>query len=462
MGKRREHTFTYDLIVIGSGAAGNVAALVAAKSGLSVAIIESDKLGGNWPNYTDVPIGAILKSAILFDRAKKGSAFGLRTSTIGYNFPALKNWKNQAIKSTGASSSKNYYKSIGVEVFEGSAHFLSPNEITVNRKHLSAKKFIIATGSNWEAPAVPGLSNLPYLTPKTALDIPKLPKTLLIIGGSKTALELAQLFSLLGTKVYFTQTAYSILPKFDKDVSDMAEKTFTKENKITFLTQTKVVSAFKEGMSIRATLSRGGHEKSIKVDQILVADKKIPSTDIGLKNANVAFSRAGIEVDDFFRTSNRNIYAVGSVIESAHSLTSTHASLIEGKTAASNIINRKNLTADYFAIPDVVFTHPGVAMVGVTERQAKANKLPYRARITNLNEIARTTIANQKYGMVKIITEPDGTIIGAAVISPYAGELINELALAIRCKVNVMALAESPHAFLTWGEAIRITADKFI
>ena len=462
MGKKRQHTFGYDLIVIGSGAAGNVAALVAAKSGLTVAIIESDKLGGSWPNYTDVPVGAVLKSAILYDRAKKGSAFGLRTATIGYNFPALKAWKDSAIKATGATAGRKYYESLGIDVFSGLAHFLSPNEITVNRKHLSAKKFLIATGSEWDIPAIPGLETLPYLTPKTALDINRLPKSLLIIGDTTIALELAQLFSLLGTKVYFAQTARTILPEFDKDVSDMAEKVLTRDNKITFLTQTKVEATFKDGNTIRAVISRGGTEKTLKVDQVLIANKKAPNIDLGLKNANVAFNKNGIEVDDYFKTTNRNIYAVGDVIDLKRRPIPTHVSLIEGKTAVNNIINRKKIPADYFASPVALFTHPGIATVGVTERQARAEKRSYRARVTNMNEIARTTLANYKTGMVKIITEPDGTIIGGAVISPYAGELINELALAVRSGMNVSVLAESPHAFLTWGESIRITADKFI
>lgn len=462
MGKKRQHTFNYDLIVIGSGAAGNVSALVGAKSGLSVAIIESDKIGGSWANHTAVPIGAVLKSAILYDRAKKGSAFGLRTATIGYNFPALKAWKNEAIKATGASSGEKLYRSLGIDVFKGAARFLSPNEITVNRKHLSAKKFIIATGASWNSPAIPGIDSFDYLTPKTALDITRLPKSLLIIGGHPVSLELAQLFSLLGTKVYFTQSARTILPDFDKDVSDMAEQIFTRDNKITFLTQTKVVATFKTGTTIKAVLSRGGQEKSLKVDQVLVADKKAANTDLGLKNAGVEYNKNGIKVDDYFRTANRHVFAVGGVLGSRQLSMNTQTSLAEGKIAVSNVINRQKIPADYTAIPTVIFTHPGVAMVGLTERQIRADKIPYRARISNMNEIARTTLANYKTGMVKIITEPDGTIIGASVISPYAGELINELALAVYTQMNVKDLAKSPHTFLTWGEAIRITADKFL
>lgn len=462
MGKKKQHTFNYDLIVIGSGAAGNAAAVVAAKSGLSVAIIESGSFGGTWANKIDVPVGAVLKSAILYDRAKKGSEFGLRTATIGYNFPALKAWKNKAIKATGASMGRKLYETLGIKVFEGSAHFLSPNEITVNRKHLSAKKFLIATGTSWKPTAIPGLAALPYLTPENALDVIKLPKSLLIIGGTEVAIELAQLFSLLGTRVYFTQTAQSILPQLDRDVSQMAERALTRDNQITFLTQTKVLAAFKEGSIIRAILSSGGHEKTLKVDQVLVADKTMPNTDLGLHNAGVSFDSSGIITDDYLRTANRNIYAAGDVLSGKNRSTSTYMSLLEGKTAVSNIINGKKIAVDGYNIPTVLFTHPGIASVGITERVARADKIPYRARVTNMNEIARTTVANYKTGMVKIITEPDGTVIGASVIAPYAGELINELTLAVRGELNVSVLATSPHVFLTWGEAIRITADKFI
>ncbi len=463
VGIKKEHSFNYDLIVIGSGAAGNVAALNANEAGLSVAIIEADKLGGDWANYTDVPVGALLKSAILLNRAKKGKQFGLRTSNLGFSLPALKKWKNEAVKATGAPASQAAYHKLGINVYKGEAHFLSPNEITVNRQHLSASKFLIATGARWEVPAIPGLSSLNYLTPTSALEVTRLPKTLLIIGNeSNVALEQAQLFSLLGTKVYFSQSARSLLPTFDKDVSQMAEKALTRDNGITFLTNTKVVAAFKEGSNIRAVLSRGGTERALKIDQVLVADKKVPNIDIGLKNARVTYNKNGIEVNDYFRTSNRHIYAVGEAIDFNRTHVPTHTSLMEGKAAASNIIYRKKTAANYSAIPTVIFTHPGIAMVGLTERQAIATKTAYRARVTNLNEIARTTIANYQTGMVKLIAAPDGTVLGGAIIAPYAGELINEIALAVHAKMNVAQLASTPHSFLTWGEAIRITADKFI
>ena len=169
-------TFDYDIIVIGSGAGGSPAASIAARSGKRVAIIEKDEFGGESPNWGEIPLGSMLHAAHIYDTAKQSATFGLRTSTIGYNYPSLLSWRDTAIKRTGAAGNRRYYEKQGISAFSGAAHFLSPNEISVNRRHLSAKKFLIATGSEWQIPDIPGITETQYHTPKTILNLTRPPK----------------------------------------------------------------------------------------------------------------------------------------------------------------------------------------------------------------------------------------------------------------------------------------------
>ncbi|RYZ99264.1 MAG: NAD(P)/FAD-dependent oxidoreductase, partial [Moraxellaceae bacterium] len=176
----RKQKYDYDLIVIGSGAGGSAAATIAARDGKRVAIIEADTFGGDSPNWSDVPTKALLHAAQLYDEARHGARFGLRSSTMSYNYPSLRAWKDMAVKRTGAGGNRRYYEQQNISAFQGVAHFLTPHEISVNRRHLSAEYFLIATGSHWVPPQIQGLDTIQYLTPRTILEAIKPPKTLYI------------------------------------------------------------------------------------------------------------------------------------------------------------------------------------------------------------------------------------------------------------------------------------------
>ncbi len=173
----KKSEFDYDLIVIGSGAGGSLAATIAADEGKRVAIIESGVFGGESPNLSDIPTNALLTASNLFNEAKNGAKFGLRTSTIGYNYPSIRAWKDLAVQRTGAGGNRRYYENRKISAFSGVARFISPNEISVNRRHLSAHKFLIATGSHWAIPNIPGLSLVNYFTPHTILEAIRPPKS---------------------------------------------------------------------------------------------------------------------------------------------------------------------------------------------------------------------------------------------------------------------------------------------
>ncbi len=453
----KKHTFDYDLIVLGSGAGGSAAATIAAREGKRVAIIEADTFGGDSPNYSDIPTKALLHAVQLYDEAKHGARFGLRSATLGYNYPSLRAWKDLAVKRTGAGGNKRFYESSGITAIHGQAHFLSPHEITVNRRHLSAGKFLIATGASWTAPAIQGLDKVPYLTPRTILDVLRPPKSLFIIGGGQTGVEIAQLMATFGTKVYIAEIASRILPKLDEEVGELLERVLDERKGVTCLTQSRVVSVQKNGLGIRVVFTRGGVEKDVRVDEVLVATGRAPQVDLGLENATVAYTPKGITTNEFLQTSVRHIYAAGDVL--GHE-SNTHTALLESRTAAHNLFHKTQVTPDYSASPQVIVTMPGIAQAGLTEDDCTRRDLDVRIGSAPLSIIARSNTSDFRDGFVKLIADKKGVLLGATVVAPHAAEIIHELTLAIRYKMTAAQVADTPHAFLSWSEAVRVAASK--
>lgn len=452
-----KNKFDFDLIVIGSGAGGSAAATIAAREDKRVAIVEADTFGGTSPNWGDVPIKSLLHAAHLFDEARHGARFGLRTNTIGYNYPTLRAWKELAVKRTGAGGNRKYYENEGVTTIHGSAHFLSPHEISVNRHTYSAASFLIAAGSTPVIPDIQGLEDSGYDTPRTILEAIKPPKSLYIVGGGTTAVELAQLMATFGTKVYIAEIASRLLPGYDSEAGELLEKLLADQKGVTTLTQTRTLAVEKENIAHRVTYSRGGAEHSLRVDAVLIAAGSTPNVDIGLENASVAYTANGIEVNDYLQTTAKHIYAAGDVL-GRHSY--THTALLESRIAASNLLSKNKLVPDYAATPKVVFTHPSIASVGLSEDDCLRRDLNIKKAFAPLNIIARSNTSDYRDGFVKIITDKKGVVIGATVMAPGAGELIHELTLAVKYELTAAELAATPHAFLTWSEAIRVAAAK--
>ena len=453
----KQKSFDYDLIVLGSGAGGSPAASLAAQAGKKVAVVEANMFGGESPNYGDVPLKALLHAAQLYDEAKHGSRFGIRSSMLGYNYVSLKTWKDLAIKRTGAGNSRKFYEKQGIDTFNSIAHFLSPNEISISRRHLSASHFLIATGSHWEEPDIIGMKQLKYYTPKTMFDLIRPPKTLAIIGGGSTAVEFAQLFSTFGTKVYILEKSSRLLPDEDSEAGELIERVLREQKGVTSLTHTRILTAQKDGLAKRITYSRGGVDKSFRVDEILVTVGRTPTVDLGLENAQVTYTPKGIETDEFLQTSAKHIYAAGDVLGNKKQL---HTAVLESRIAAGNILHKPRVRPDYTATPAVTYTFPGVASVGLSEDDCIRRDLDVKKSIAPLNMVARSNTSDFRDGFVKLIADKSGVLIGATIVAPHAAEIIHELTVAIRHGLTAHDLASTPHAFLSWSEAVRVAASR--
>lgn len=456
MAHKKPHSFDYDLIVIGSGAGGSAAATIAAKSGKSVAIIEADTFGGDSPNWSDVPLSALLHAAHLYDESKNGGNLGLRSMTLSYNLPTMRSWKDLAVKRTGAGGNRKYYESHGISTFSGSAHFLSPNEISVNRRHLSAKHFLIATGSEWAIPDIQGIDKVNVHTPRSIIASLKIPKSILILGGNEIGIEIAQLLTIFGTKVYLAEKSSRILPQYDAEASEAASK-FLIERGNVVLNSTEVLSIKKSGLQLQVLMARGGEQKTLRVDEILTATGRAPRVDIGLENARVNYTNTGIIVNDHLQTSAKHIFAAGDVLGQN---VSTHLAILQSRVAAHNILHRGRITPDYNAVTEAVFTHPGIARTGITEDEATRRDIVVKVSTAPISIVARSNTSNFNDGFVKIITDTKGVILGATVVAPSASEIIHELTLAVKYGLTAEQVANTPHAFLSWSEAVRVAASK--
>lgn len=447
----------YDLIVIGSGAAGSTAALAAAKLGKKVALVEAGVFGGESPNWGDVPTKALLHAANLYDEARRGSRFGIRSSMLSYNYPSVMQWKDKAIKRTGAADNRKYYDKTGIDTYADIAYFLSPHEISVNRKHLTAHNFLIATGSHFDTPDIYGIETVKYLTPKNILDSKRIPRSLFIVGSDSTAIEYGQLLATFGTKVYIAEKSSRLLPEEDAEVGELFEKYLTDTKNVTCLTQTQIIGVEKKGLGVRVSYTRGNASKSVQVDEILFTSNRAPSTDLGLENANVSYTPAGIEVNDSLQTNAKHIYAAGNVLGGD---CPTHVAILQGRIAAHNIYHKATKVPNTSSVPRITYTFPGIASVGLSENDCIKRDLSINQAVAPLSQVGRSNTSDFSDGFVKIIADKKGVLLGATVVAPHAAEIIHELALAIHHRMTASDIASMPHAFLSWSEAVRAAANK--
>ncbi len=449
--------YDFDLIVIGSGAGGSVAADIVARAGKRVAIIEADALGGECPNYGCVPSKALLHAANIYDSVRGSKRFGIRLAAMGYNYPSIKAWKDIAVRRTGTTESEKYYRSQNITVLRGVAHLLSPQEVTINRRHLSAQTFLIATGSSMPLPDIAGLSKIPYLTSRSAMELLRPPKSICIIGGGATGCEFAELFSTFGSKVIILDIAPRLLPSEDEETSSVIEDFLTKKRGARLLTKAKAISVVTEGPMTKVTYLRGGEQHSLKVERLMIATTQVPCTDLGLENAGVEYSHRGIDVNAHLQTSVPHIYAAGDV---TGSYMYTHVGVYESRVVANNILHRHKITADYRAVPRITFTTPEIASVGASEADCLRRDLVIKKAIAPLNIISRSNVTDTREGFCKVITDKSGVLIGGTIVGPHAGEMIHELTLAIQYGLTSAEVANALHAFPSWSEIVRVACSK--
>ncbi len=457
---KTQKQYDYDLIVIGSGAGGSVAAHIANKAGKNVALIEASLVGGECPNIGCVPTKALLHAAEVYEAAKHGSRFGLRASTVGYNYPSIKAWKDLAVKRTGTYLGEEMYTSEGISLLRGNAHFVDPHTITLGNARFSAQHFVIATGSQLVIPPIEGLEKAGFITFREAIDLTRPPRNLAVIGGGAIGCEFSQLFAIFGTKVHIIDIAPQLLAREDHDAGTFLQHRFQKQYSISSHLETSVTKIETSGTKKHLTLKHAsGGTSRITVDEILLATGKRAVVDIGLENAGVSYQNGSITVNQHLQTTTPHIYAAGDCVGPYQF---THMATYQSRIAAHNLLHpRKKLATDYRAVPRCIFTNPEIASVGATEQELIAQKSNFKKAQVSITAVGRANTSDVSEGFVKVLADTKtGALLGATIASPHAGEMIHELALAIQNNMRAEQVADTIHAFPTWSEAVRVACAK--
>ena len=446
--------FDYDYVVIGSGAAGSAAALSAAGLGVHTAIIEADKWGGTTLNYRDVAYGAAMNFAERYSNAVYGSRFGMSSSTLRYNYPTVLNWQATAVRRAGGGDRKTF-ENAGVDCYNGYATFISPHEIVVDDAQISSDKFLIATGSNLVPRGIAGVDTVSCWTPNTVLRIPKLPKTMLVVGGGSTGCEIAEYFGTLGVQVLIAEADERLLPREDMEVSAVIEEFLNKRCQVEILTNSRVVALEEDLNGKQVIFVRDGQEKYVRVEAIVLAITPEPAVDMGLENADIKYTYAGIKVDKGLRTSCGNIWAAGDVIGGE---SSTEKAAYEAKLATSNALQKAGNVVNYTGFVRMTNTFPQVAKVGLNEVELGNEAEKRKVSIIPIDTVSAANTNDFRDGFVKMSADTKGQIVGTTIVAPHADLMIQEVSLCIRTGMRVAEIAASPHVATSWNEAVRIAA----
>ena len=452
----------YDLIVVGAGPGGYAAAFRASDLGLKVGLVDRNSdLGGVCLNVGCIPSKAFLHAAKILDDSKEAEVSGIVFKEPEIDLSKMKEWKNNIIGGlTGGLSGLAQQR--GVDVVHGTAKFSSKNEIEVNHEsdsqRISSDQFIIAVGS--EPAELSFLPDDPRIIDSTgALEPDQIPKNILIIGGGIIGLEMATIYSALGSEVTIVELTKQLMPGTDPDLVRPLEKILNKKcKKIMKSSQVTSASASDEGISV--SFKKDGEEFSEMFQNVLVAvGRKSNGSLLGLNEIGVNVDERGIiNVDKQFRTTVESIFAIGDVIGDPML---AHKASHEGKIAAEVAAGHKS-TNDIRCIPSVAYTDPEVAWVGFSEEECKAKGIDYGKGIFPWSASGRSLTIGRSEGMTKLIfNNSTKKIVGGGIVGPNAGDLISEIALAIEmdCDVSDIALTVHPHP--TLSETVGMAAEVF-
>lgn len=464
---------SYNLVVIGAGTAGLVAAAGAAGLGAKVALIERHLMGGDCLNSGCVPSKSLLRSAHAVADIRSAGEFGVSVdpTAIKVDFGSvMERLREIRSRISKHDSAKRFRDELGVDVFIGEGQFLDANHIEVAGRTLKFKKAVIATGARPFVPAIPGLEETGYRTNETIFNLTDLPRRIGIIGGGPIGCELAQAFACLGSQVTLIERSHQFLVREDPDAADLLRAALERDGvEVALDTGVEVVEKTSTGKRMR--LSRGdargdgagseGKDEWIEVDEILVGAGRIPNVEgLGLEHAGVEVDpRQGVVVDDQLRTRNKNIFASGDVCMSTKF---THAADFASRAIIQNALffGSKKLSA--LTIPWCTYTRPEIAHVGMYERDAEEAGIEVDTYIRHFAEVDRAIAEGQEEGFVKIHTEKGkDKIVGATIVANHAGEMISEVSVAIAGGVGLGKLSGVIHPYPTQAEAIRQIGDQF-
>jgi pyruvate/2-oxoglutarate dehydrogenase complex dihydrolipoamide dehydrogenase (E3) component len=452
----------YDLVVVGAGTAGLVAAEAAAAQGAKVALIERHLLGGTCLNIGCVPSKAILRTSRLYAEMRDADRYGACISgDIRVDFAAVMQRVRGVRARISRADSARRLAAAGIDVFFGEARFARADALEVESETLPFGKALIATGARPDTPAIPGLAEAGYLTNENAFDLTQPPRRLLVIGGGPLGCEMAQAFCRLGVQTTIVQRRPLFLPREERDAAQILSDAFARDG-IEVRLNTRALNVRVDGGAKIVDLVSDDYHSTVVADAILTGTGRVPNTTgLNLEAAGVESDpHHGVHVDDFLCTRNRRIYAAGDVcLRDKFNDTAQASALI----AVDNALFGERRRMSELTIPWCTYTDPEIAHVGLYARQARERNIPVKTFTVPMHDVDRAIADDEDLGFVKIsVKERTDRILGATIVARHAGEMISEITLAIVAGVGLGTLARVIHAYPTQAEAIRSAADAYV
>lgn len=446
----------YDLVVIGGGAAGLFAVSVAKALGAKVCLIERSKIGGECTWYGCIPSKSLIKKAAMIKTIKDCLGHELRMSDIAIDSSKVFDYINDIVAMVGTSEEPQVFIGRGIDVIIGKANFIDKSTLEVNGEHVSSSKFILATGSKALVPNIPGLNEIDYLTNETIFSLKESPKSLIVLGGGPIGVEMAQSFARLGAEVSIVEMADDILVREDTELVNIVSASL-KNDGVKLYCSHKAIGAKALEDGIELTIQReDGTVMRLESERLLCAiGRQSDLSSLNLANVDVKHGNRGVEVNDHMQTTNKNIFACGDI---ASPYQFSHVAAYTAYVAVRNALFKRVAwtKVSYENIVWSTFSDPELAHLGLSEIEAghkydgqiNVYRLPYdacdRAKTDDLEE-----------GLLKVITDKKGYILGAHIVGAHASELMQAFIIAKSQKIKLHKLASSMYIYPTLSELIK-------
>ena len=452
--------FNYDVAIVGGGSGGYAAARTAASAGLKTVVIEGgEEVGGLCILRGCMPTKALLYASEVLHHARSSGVLGLKIPGAGFDFPKVMARKNAMIREF-ADYRHGQLKNGKFKFIRAHARFTDPHTLALDTgRSLTAKSFVLSTGSRTAPSPLPALDKVGFLTSDDAVSLKRLPKSMIVLGGGAVAVEFAQFFRRLDVKVTLIQRSEHLVRDFDSDAADELARVFRNEGVDVFC-HTKLLDAKKVGSQKCISFQHDGKTKNVQAEEILFALGRSPNTaSLGLDQAGVTTEYHRIVTNPQMQTTAPHIYAAGDCTGPYEIV---HIAIQQGEVSAHNLAHPgRKKTIDYRLLTSVVFTDPQLATVGLTEKEAGRKNIAYCCATYAFRDHGKSMLMISQCGFVKLLADPKtGEILGAGCIGPMGGELIHEIVAAMHKRMTVHELAAMPHYHPTLAEIWTYPAEE--
>lgn len=452
----------YNLVVIGAGTAGLVTAAGAAGLGAKVALIERHLMGGDCLNFGCVPSKGMIRSARAAHDVKIAGEFGVGPGpAVAVDFgKVMERMRRIRAGISVHDSLERYSGQLGVDVFIGSGRFSGSDCIEVEGRRLKFKKAAVCAGARSVAPPAPGIEETGYLTNENVFSLTELPKRLVVIGGGPVGCELSQAFARLGSEVALLEHSGRVLSREDSDAADIVQRSMTRDG-VKLLVNVNITGARRQGADKLVAVEQGGVHTELRADELLAGIGRAPNVEgLGLESAGIEYdTKQGVKVNDRLQTSNPNVYAAGDI---CFPFKFTHTADALARIVIANALFKARQTVSSLVVPWCTYTDPELAHVGMYEKEARDRGLEVLTLTVPLSGVDRALLDGETEGFARVHLRKGGDrILGATIVARHAGEMINELSLAITAGLGLSAIGRTIHPYPTQAEAIRKLADAY-